>query len=77
MKTNSFDRALLALEKNNITEGAMKAIQICRASDELLDLLKRAVARVEDANQRGDMILNAWQKEARAAIAKAEGREGE
>ena len=46
-------------------------------SDELLDLLKRAVARVEDANQRGDMILNAWQKEARAAIAKAEGREGE
>lgn len=44
---------------------------------ELLDLLKRAVARIEDANQRGDMILNAWQQEAKAAIAKAERTEGE
>lgn len=44
------------------------------AAPEMLAALQQAVARVELANAEGDQILSAWLPEARAAIAKAEGR---
>lgn len=43
------------------------------SAEEMLELLKAAVARVEVANQEGDPILSAWVPGAKAAIAKAEG----
>jgi hypothetical protein len=45
-----------------------------RAAPDLLDCLRLAVARIELANQEGDPIMSAWLIDARAAIAKAEGK---
>ena len=45
------------------------------AAPDILDALRAAVARVELANREGNPILSAWLPGARAAIAKAEGRE--
>ena len=44
--------------------------------DELLDLLNRAVRRLEIAHANGDTIMREWIVDARAAIAKATGQEG-
>lgn len=41
--------------------------------DELLDMLKRAVRRLEIAHANGDTIMREWIVDARAAIAKVEG----
>ena len=48
-----------------------------RQRDELLDVLRTAVRRVEIANAEGDPILSAWLPTARAAIANAEGTPNE
>lgn len=54
-------------------EGPCNALLIAAAPD-LLAALRFAVARVQIANDEGDPILSAWLPDARAAIAKAEGR---
>ena len=54
-------------------EGPCNGLIIAAAPD-LLATLRFAVARVEIANEQGDPILSAWLPDARAAIAKAEGR---
>ena len=47
--------------------------RLIAAAPELLDLLNRAVRRLEIAHANGDTIMREWIVEARAAIAKVEG----
>ena len=48
--------------------------RLIAAAPDLLEALKFAAARIELANAEGDPILSAWLPDARAVIAKAEGR---
>lgn len=88
---NSFDRALQALENNDIDEKAMRALMVCMAADDLLAALE---ATLIPLMRLGDFIGNTDSGGAsglgafdRCAIigrvrdtidkAKTEGREGE
>ena len=51
-----------------------KDAPLISAAPDMLRALREAVARVEIANSEGDEILSGWLKDARAAIAMAEGR---
>lgn len=52
-----------------------KTGSLIAAAPELLAALKEAAGRVEISNREGKNILSAWLPEAKATIAKAEGRE--
>ena len=52
---------------------ALANARLIAAAPELLDLLNRAVRRLEIAHANGDTIMREWIVEARAAIAKVEG----
>ena len=69
---SSWESALIALDKNDITEKAMKAILVCRASDDLLAAAKHAAMEWRLHGQLTDSC-----RVLEAAIKKAEGREGE
>ena len=49
--------------------------RLIAAAPELLDVLKRAVRRLEIAHKNGDTIMSQWIFDARDAIAKATGEQ--
>lgn len=57
----------------DLIQGTEADAHIIAAAPDLLDLMRSAVARIEQANAEGNPILSAWLTDARAAIAKATG----
>jgi hypothetical protein len=56
----------------NACAGIEDPADLRKQRDELLDVLRTAIRRVEIANAEGDPILSAWLPTARAAIVNAE-----
>ena len=60
-----------AMNPNEIAANA----RLIAAAPELLELLERAVGRLEIAHRNGDSIMKEWVIDARAAILKATGEQ--
>ena len=60
-----------AMNPNEIAANA----RLIAAAPELLEMLERAVGRLEVAHRNGDSIMKEWVIDARAAIAKATGEQ--
>lgn len=60
-----------AMNPNEIAANA----RLIAAAPELLELLERAVGRLEIAHRNGDSIMKEWVIDARAAVAKATGEQ--
>ena len=60
-----------AMNPNEIAANA----RMIAAAPELLELLERAVGRLEIAHRNGDSIMKEWVIDARTAIAKATGEQ--
>lgn len=78
MKTrSSFQTALAALESNNLDAEAVKALHICEAADDLLDMVCRLLPYIEDMESDPGYkagAVNRTVREIHKLIAKAEGK---
>lgn len=62
-------------DPDEVVDGAVTEANavLLAAAPELLDMLERAVRRLEIAHANGDTIMREWVIDARAAVAKATG----
>lgn len=67
---NSFERVMVTQRTDAQCQANARLIS---AAPELLDVVERAVRRLEIAHANGDSIMREWIVDARAAIAKATG----
>ena len=62
LQSGHFEMAMFAAEELR---------RLCAVNEELLDLMQRAIRRLEIEHAHGGSIMREWITEARAAIAKA------